>query len=103
MSEWERDQISERTKVALAAAKARGVTLGAAGPANLRRNIEERQQAADAFAAKLSGLVKGMQARGLTQRAMVAELNDAGVRAPMGGQWRLGQVQRMIARFNTTP
>lgn len=99
MSEWERDQISARTKAALAAAKARGVVLGRAGAENLRPNVEERQRAADAFATKLRPLFDGMRARGLSQRAMVEELNAVGVPAPKGGQWRLSQVQRVLARI----
>lgn len=99
MSEWERDQISERTRLALAAAKARGVVLGATGPKNLRPHVNDRQEAANAFAARLQGLIAGFTARGLSQRAMVAELNVIGVKAPAGGAWRLGQVQRLLARL----
>lgn len=98
MAEWERDQISVRTKSALAAAKARGVKLGVAGPANLKRKIEERQATADAFAERLSGLVAGFRSRGLSQRGMVAELNAASVPAASGGAWSLVQVQRILKR-----
>ena len=97
-AEFEGRRIGSRTRAALAAAKARGVALGRAGPTNLKRNIEQRQQAADDFAVKLSPLLDSMKARGLTQRAMVAELNAIGVPAPKGGQWGLSQVQRVLAR-----
>lgn len=96
MSEWERDQISERTKAALAAAKARGVVLGATGPSNLRRHIEERQEAARAFHDRLRPVLDGFLAQGLSRRAMVERLNDLGITAPRGGAWSLGQVQRLI-------
>lgn len=96
MSEWERDQISERTKKALASAKARGVILGATGPANLKRNIEERQEAAKRFKERLKPVLDGFLVQGLTRRAMVEKLNDLDIKAPMGGRWSLGQVQRMF-------
>lgn len=100
MSEWERDRISERTKAALAAAKARGVQLGRAGTANLRSNTEARQATADAHAIKLSGLISGMQARGMAQRAMVAELNSLGIKTSTGKtSWTLSQLQRVLARL----
>ena len=96
MSEWERDQISNRTKLALQAAKARGVKLGVAGKDNLKPNIEERQQAAKEFAMKLKGTIEGMQSRGLSQRAMVEELNNLGIKATKGGKWNLFQLQIVI-------
>lgn len=99
MAEWERDQISARTKAALAAAKARGAVLGAAGAANLKPNIEARQQAAAEFAGKMKGVIEGMKARGLTQRAMCEELNQLGVKTAKGGKWSLIQLQRVVSRF----
>jgi DNA invertase Pin-like site-specific DNA recombinase len=98
-AEHEAKRISQRTKEALAAAKRRGVKLGVTGPANLRRNIEERKCAADSFAGKLRGVVAGFKAAGLTQRAMVAELNQLGIRTANGNAWSLIQVQRVLARL----
>lgn len=96
MSEWERDQISERTKAALAAAKARGVVLGATGPSNLRRHTQERQDAARAFQARLKPVLDGFVAQGLSRRRIAIRMNELGIKAPMGGAWSLGQVQRII-------
>ncbi len=100
MSEWERDQISARTKAALAAAKARGVKLGTAGPDNLKRNIEERTNAANEFASRLSGLILGFQAAGMSQRAMLQQLNLLGIKTANGGRWSLVQLQRVIKRLD---
>ncbi len=98
MSEWERDQISARTKAALAAAKARGVVLGASGRANLKRNLEARQDAANAFAERLSGIITGFKAAGMSQRQMMVQLNTLGICAARGGEWSLAQVQRLLKR-----
>lgn len=102
MSEWERDQISERTKAALAAAKARGVVLGASGPKNLRPHLDARVSDAKAFVARLKPLVAGMSQQGLTRRAMVSHLNDLGIKAPRGGRWSLCQVQRLVQQCVAT-
>ena len=99
MSEWERDAISARTKAALTAAKARGVVLGKAGATNLKPNIEARQEAAQVFAENLRGTFEGMQARGLSLRGMVAELNRVRIPAPRGGEWKLTQVVRVHDRL----
>lgn len=99
-AEHEAKRISQRTKDALAVAKGRGVVLGKAGAANLRPNVEERQRVANAFAEKLRPMFESMKARGLSQRGMVAELNNIGVPAPSGrGVWMLATVQRVIARL----
>lgn len=98
MSEWERDQISERTKAALAAAKARGVVLGATGSSNLRRHTEQRQEAAKAFRERLKPVLDGFVAQGLSRRAMVERLNALGITAPRGGRWSLNQLHRMAAK-----
>ncbi|MCB1989775.1 MAG: recombinase family protein [Burkholderiaceae bacterium] len=117
-AEFEGRRIGTRTKAAIAAKKRRvevgcdekapGITdwkkvWGVAGAANLRQNIEERRDAANAFAAKLHHTLAGFQARGLTQRQMVAELNAVGIKTARGGEWSLVQVQRVLARLKGTP
>ena len=74
--------------------RTRGV--GRDSPPNLKRHTQERQAAAHAFSARLTPLLNGFVAQGMTRRAMVAQLNDLGVKAPRGGAWSLGQVQRMV-------
>ena len=98
MSEWERDQISERTKAAMAAAKARGVVLGATGPANLARYTQQRQDAARAFRERLKPVLDGCIAQGMSRRKIVVYLNELGLTAPRGGLWSLGQVQRLFQK-----
>jgi DNA invertase Pin-like site-specific DNA recombinase len=102
VAEFERRLISERTSVALAAAKERGVVLGRAGPANLRRNVQERRDQADRFAANLAPIVTALSSSGLTQANQVARLNEIGVPAPRGGPWTRTQLNRVRARLAST-
>lgn len=102
-AEHEAKRISERTKDALRAAKARGKRLGVAGAANLQPNIEMRKTEADGFAQKLRGQLEGFKLRGLSQRQMVAELNSLGIRTAKGNEWSLIQLQRVIKRLDSAP
>ena len=95
-AEYEARRVNERTRDTLAASKARGVVLGATGPANLKRHIKECQEAASAFRSRLMPVLNEFASQGLSRRAMVAQLNDLGIEAPRGGTWSLGQVQRLI-------
>lgn len=97
-AEHEAKRISERTRDALAAAKARGVVLGATGPVNLRQHLEQRQEASRAFRDRLMPVLDGFVAQGMSRRSMVERLNALGIAAPRGGAWSLGQVQRALFR-----
>jgi DNA invertase Pin-like site-specific DNA recombinase len=96
-AEWEARRISERTKSALAAKKARGDKLGNAHllvPGNALAK-EQAKERADALRATL----QGFQRQGMTHREMVEELNRAGVPAARGGAWGLVQLQRVLRRL----
>lgn len=95
-AEHEAKRISERTKAALAIAKSRGVALGAAGKSNLKPNIELRKKQSQDFAESLKGVFEGFKLRCLTQRQMVDELNNLGLKTARGGMWSLVQVQRVL-------
>ena len=91
--------ISSRTRRALADARERGVKLGTAGAANIRATVEKRKSAADAFAKQHQALFAQLQEKGLTHRAIAAELNALGITAAKGGEWTHGQVQRILNRY----
>lgn len=98
-AEHEAKRIGERTRDALAMAKARGVVLGKTGPANLKHNINERKAAANAFAERLRREIRGMQAEGMSVAAMTRELNEKLIPTARGGRWQQVQLARVIKRL----
>ena len=102
IAEEERRMISERTKAALAAAKARGVKLGGwkGGPkVDGRLGVEAQQRLAQAFAAELEPVVGDLRRRGLSLRQMAAELTSQGIQTPRGGQWSACAVRNVLLRL----
>ena len=51
-------------------------------------------------AQKMRGQVEGVKLRGLSQRQMVAELNNLCIRTAKGSVWSLVQLQRVIQRID---
>lgn len=95
-SEHERTLISERTKAALAAAKARGVRLGANGSELARKHKALAQQ----FAEELRPSVNVAFAKGAKTLADVAlSLNSAGWRTREGSLHSPGSVHRILKRL----
>jgi len=99
LAEEEGRRISQRTKAALAAAKARGVHLGRAGTILARRNREAAQARADDLAATVSA-IRGEGAR--TYREIARELNARGVSTPMRKRWHAGSAQRLCERLHAS-
>ena len=99
LAEKERRMISARTKDALRAAKARGVKLGRYGAEQLsvlnKANAQERARG-------LAPLLAGMKLRGLSSRAIAAELTTLGVATPSGGRWHPQTVMRALSRAEST-
>ena len=90
--------ISERTKAALAAAKRRGVVLGANGRALAVRNRAE----AVARIAPMAGRLTALRGEGLSLRRIASTLNAEGVSPPgaSGGVWHPATVQRALERVS---
>ncbi len=97
-AEHEREQISKRTKAALAAAKARGVQLG--NPKLDVLNQQHRDQA-EAFAQSLAGTIEELRAEGhTTVRAIRDELNRHQVPTATGeGQWHIPGTWNLLQRI----
>lgn len=101
VAQQEREAISARTKAALAATRAKGTQLGGwrGGPkveTSLGRDAQ--QAAANDRATGLHSHLIEMQARGLSLRAIAAELTASEIQTARGGAWTAAAVQRMLAR-----
>ncbi|MCO4090737.1 MAG: recombinase family protein [Sphingorhabdus sp.] len=97
VAEWEREQISVRTKAALTAAKARGVKLGTHGAVL----ASQRKAEAYARARTLQPYIVRAQYDGCTSlRQIAGHLNSASVAAPGGGLWHASNVHRVMNRLN---
>jgi len=95
-AEEERRRISERTKAALAAAKARGVKLGANG----HKLAEANKEAANDTAAALAPVVNQIRAKGHeTVKDITAELNRREIPTARGGKWHPTSTQRLLKRI----
>lgn len=94
-AEHERDQISVRTKAALAAAKARGVRLGKNGAVLARQNAA----AADNHARRVGADVQRLR-RGRSVRQLVDALNRENVPTSNGGPWHASTVHRLLKRLD---
>ena len=96
LNQQEREQVSTRTKAALAAAKARGVRLG--NPKNLENWNGTRKRAARDFADQHSNLIWSLRNKGRTLREICEVLNDAGITTAKGGVFHPVQVTRILRR-----
>ncbi len=109
VAELEAGLIGERTKKALAAAKARGVKLGNPNGARALKGkqtgnaeaVTKIKEKAAQRAMGLQGIVEGIRASGITSvRAIAEELNRQGVLSPRGGAWHPTAVARLLSRIS---
>jgi len=112
VAELEVGLIGQRTKEALAAAKARGVKLGNPNGARALRGKQTGNAEAVARiktkaaqrAMGLQGIIAGIKRSGIgSVRAIAEELNRRGISAPRGGLWHPTAVARVLARLPQAP
>jgi DNA invertase Pin-like site-specific DNA recombinase len=96
VAELEAGLISERTKAALKAAKARGVRLGRHGAEVLapRYQEEARQRAM-----QLEPVIRELQEKGYSRNRMATELNKRKVPTPRCGRWDHSSVRNVLNRL----
>ena len=108
VAELEAGLISERTKAALTAAKARGVKLGNPNGARALRGKQVGNKHAVATvkanaehrAANLRSIVDDLRAQGITSvREVAVELNERGILTARGDAWHPTSAARLLSRL----
>ena len=104
IDEEEARRVSERTKAALKAAKARGVVLGK--PENLTAEAQKKGAAGNVKAAverskDILPTILAYRSEGLGMKAIADKLNQAGETTSNGGDWHAAQIQRVLKRADS--
>jgi DNA invertase Pin-like site-specific DNA recombinase len=109
VAEEEARLISERTKAALAAAKARGAILG--NPGNLTKaarltgaslSSQARHKKALERVADLTPIIQDLRSQGVSSlRGLARELNERGIPSPRGGLWHASQIRNAVTTSGT--
>jgi len=95
-AEHEREQISERTKAALAAAKARGVKLGTYGRTLADKNIADATRFAEGVREPLTSMLENGAG---TLQVLADGLNADGYLTREGAKWGTVAVHRTLRRL----
>jgi DNA invertase Pin-like site-specific DNA recombinase len=100
VAQHEREMIAQRTKDALQAAKARGVTLGNPRLAEARDKANAASMAAaDTFAANVRPIIEQIRASGVQSlRGVARALTARGIKTARGGTWTPVQVGDIVNR-----
>jgi DNA invertase Pin-like site-specific DNA recombinase len=110
VAQQEREAISERTKAALEAAKARGTRLGNPNGAEALRRAAKGNGAAvgvlkdnaDRHAADLAPVIDQLRSEGIrTLPGIARALNERRMETPRGGKWHASSVKNLLARLST--
>lgn len=101
VAEDEARRISERTSLALQAKKAMGYKLG--NPQLARTLNGPRIEKANNFAESMREILDSLLRHGLTQRAIVDELNRLKIPSARGCQWSLVGLQNCLIRLGILP
>ena len=93
----EREFISQRTRAAMASAKARGVKFGNPKLAELNKT---RKYQAKEVANSIAPIVLPLRQRGMTLQEIANTLNEMGMKTAKGNEFFPTQVKRIIDRVN---
>jgi DNA invertase Pin-like site-specific DNA recombinase len=100
VAEHEREAISERTKAALAAARARGKRLGTPDPKGAVKRMHAALKAkTNGFTANVLPIIREVRAGGYSSlNAIAGQLNARRVATARGGRWTHVQVRQILER-----
>src|SRR5262249_19091731 len=103
LAQKERAMISARTKAALAAAKARGVSLGSPERARARkRAVASIRVLVPECRQRASSHLRDAARRSFLAAPIADALNARGITAPRGGQWYASSVRHELGRVHAS-